>query len=53
MVLLEPNLSYIVDVFFKMEMDHSLAVPILITDYKGNSSAVHLVRQIPLIESGC
>lgn len=38
MVLLESNLSDILDVSFKMGMNHSLAVPILVTDYKGNSS---------------
>lgn len=43
MVHLEPNLSDILDVSFRMEMDHSLAVPILVTDYEGNSSDVHLV----------
>lgn len=44
MVLLELNLSDIFDVFFKMEMNHSLTVPILVTDYKGNSSDVQLVH---------
>lgn len=33
-----------------MEMDHSSAVPIFVTDYKGNSSDVHLDSWIPLIE---
>lgn len=51
MVHLEPNLSDILDVSFRMEMDHSLAVPILVTDYEGNSSDVHLVSWIPLTES--
>lgn len=43
MVHLEPGISDSLDVSFKMEMDHSLAVPILVTDYKGNSSDVHPV----------
>jgi len=42
-VLLELNLSGILDVSFKMGTDHSLAVPILVAVYKGNSSDAHLV----------
>lgn len=35
--------SGILDVSFKMGTDHSLAVPILVAVYEGNSSDAHLV----------